>query len=556
MDKHIKATILAIFLFLISSPVLAEEIQNYETKITINTDATISVQEKIIYDFGNIQKHGIFRDIPFKYNARGGIYTVKISSVSIFDENNNKYIFSTETQGNNFRIKIGDPNTYVTGQKTYIINYNVQKAINYFDDQDELYWNAIGGNWGVDINKSFVEIIFPENNNTNYACYVGELNSKISCPIEKQGNKLTINHNQKLSSGEYLTIVVGLPKGTIYEPTALENTINKIMDNIIILFPILVFFFLLRKWLKQGRDPKGKGIIIAQYEPLKDLSPLESATLINESFEIQHVPAEIINLAIKGYLKIKKIEKSSFFGKTDYTLIKIKETDDNINENQKELLNNIFGKEKEIILSKINAEDIKIKELEDDIYKSVTEKKYFAGNPKNIRIPYIIIGALIIFFSFFFLSIGPIWFLSVLASGPIIIVFGLIMPKKTLAGVEAKEYLLGLKEYISVSEIRRIQFHNAPAKTPEHFEELLPYAMIFKLEKEWAEQFKSITYSPTWYDDQKIGAFNSVLFVDNLKSFSGASIASVAPISSASSHGSGFSGGAGGGFGGGGGGSW
>jgi hypothetical protein len=56
MDKHIKATILAIFLFLISSPVLAEEIQNYETKITIKTDATISVQEKIIYDFGNITK--------------------------------------------------------------------------------------------------------------------------------------------------------------------------------------------------------------------------------------------------------------------------------------------------------------------------------------------------------------------------------------------------------------------------------------------------------------------------------------------------------------------
>jgi hypothetical protein len=118
-------------------------------------------------------------------------------------------------------------------------------------------------------------------------------------PHRKTRKQININHNQKLSSGEYLTIVVGLPEGTIYEPTALENTINKIMDNIIILFPILVFFFLLRKWLKQGRDPKGKGIIIAQYEPLKDLSPLESATLINESFEIQHVPAEIINLAIK-----------------------------------------------------------------------------------------------------------------------------------------------------------------------------------------------------------------------------------------------------------------
>lgn len=194
------------------------------------------------------------------------------------------------------------------------------------------------------------------------------------------------------------------------------------MDNIIILFPIIIFIFLLKRWLKQGRDPKGKGIIIAQYEPLKDLSPIEAATLINESFEIQNIPAEIINLAIKGYLKIKRKEKSSFFGKTDYLLIKVKEPDDSVDKNQKELLKNIFAKETEISLSKINAEDIRIKEFEDNVYKSVTDKKYFAGNPKNIRIPYIIIGSLIIFFSFFFLSIGPIWFLSVLIAGPIIII--------------------------------------------------------------------------------------------------------------------------------------
>lgn len=185
MNKHIKATILAISLFIISSPALAEEIQNYETKITINTDATISVQEKIVYDFGQEQRHGIYRDIPFKYNARGGIYSVKISGVSVLDENNEEYLFSTENQGNNFRIKIGDPNTYVTGLKTYIINYTANKAINYFDDYDELYWNAIGGNWNVNIDKSLIEVIFPENNNTTYTCYFGELNSKINCPIEK-----------------------------------------------------------------------------------------------------------------------------------------------------------------------------------------------------------------------------------------------------------------------------------------------------------------------------------------------------------------------------------
>ena len=132
------------------------------------------------------------------------------------------------------------------------------------------------------------------------------------------------------------------------------------------------------------------------------------------------------------------------------------------------------------------------------------------------------------------------------------IAFGAVMPRKTAKGVEAKEYLFGLKKYISVAEVRRIEFHNAPKKTPQHFEELLPFAMIFGLEKQWAEQFKGMTYSPAWYNDSQMGAFNSVVFADSLKSFSSLGASSFAP-----SGGSGFSGGgAGGGFGGGGGGSW
>ena len=159
--------------------------------------------------------------------------------------------------------------------------------------------------------------------------------------------------------------------------------------------------------------------------------------------------------------------------------------------------------------------------------------------------------SLLIFASFFFLFIGFLWFFSVLISGISTIVFGMIMPRKTLKGVEAKEYLLGLKKYISVAETRRIQFHNAPEKTPRHFEELLPFAMIFGLEREWAEQFKSMTYAPAWYNDNQMATFNSVVFANSLKSFSGIGTSSFAP-----GGGSGFSGGAGGGFGGGGGGSW
>jgi len=325
------------------------------------------------------------------------------------------------------------------------------------------------------------------------------------------------------------------------------------MDNIIFFLPFLVFIFLFIKWFKQGRDPEGKGIIIAQYEPLKDLSPLEAATLINENYDIKNVPAEIINLAIKGHIKIEKQEKKHIFDRIDYLLIKTKENDDSLNKTEKALLLRIFMGNKQRLLSKITPEDIR--SLGKKIIESLTNKGYFETNPSKIKTPYIIVGVLLMLLSPTVESIfGAIGIVCFLINGIIIIVFGIIMPKKSIKGVEAKEYLLGLKKYISLAEIERIKFHNAPAKTPEHFETLLPYAMIFGLEKEWAKQFESLTYSPTWYNDKNFNSFVPLVFINDLRNFSSTGTNSMTP---ASSGGSGFSGGgAGGGFGGGGGGSW
>lgn len=549
MKKYI---ILLIFLFFTLSPVLAEEIQNYEVDITINTDSSINIQEKILYDFGFLQKHGIYRDIPYKYSARGGTFTIQISDVSVLDETGNKYIFTTSTQNNDFKIKIGDPDSYISGQKTYIINYKVKKAINYFSEHDELYWNAIGGNWLININKSLIKINVPQSSDITYACYYGQIKSTTTCPINKEGNQLTIEHNDVLYPGNYLTIVVGLPKGILYKPSTIENIWYTIIDNLIIFLPFIVFIFLLIKWFKHGRDPKGKGIIVPQYEPLKDLSPLESITLINERFEIKNIPAEIINLAIKGYVKIKKLEKTSFFNKQDYFLIKIKDIDDSLNDGEKLLLSKLFLINESILLSTVKSDDIE--GLKYETKKSLTQKGYFEKNPLKIKTTYIIIGFLILS-SLVFVKHSTITIVSIFATSLIVFFFGMIMPKKTVKGVEAKEYLLGLKKYISLAEIRRIQFHNAPAKTPEHFEKLLPYAMIFNLEKKWAEEFNSLKYSPTWYEDRNLTTFSSVIFVDNLNTFYTTGKNSIA---SSPNGGSGFGGGgfSGGGFGGGGGGSW
>ena len=107
---------------------------------------------------------------------------------------------------------------------------------------------------------------------------------------------------------------------------------------------------------------------------------------------------------------------------------------------------------------------------------------------------------------------------------------------------------------------------NPPDRTPELFEQFLPYALALGVEQQWAEQFSDVLtqatsdgtaggrhYAPRWYSGH---GFNDGFgdFASSLGSgFAGAvSAASTAPGSSSGSGGGGSSGGGGGGGGGGG----
>jgi hypothetical protein len=145
------------------------------------------------------------------------------------------------------------------------------------------------------------------------------------------------------------------------------------------------------------------------------------------------------------------------------------------------------------------------------------------------------------------------------------------MPARTLKGVEANDALLGLKDYIKLAEADRLKFGqsaegaekiaegsfdpNDPKMKVKLFESLLPYAMLFGLEKSWAKQFADIyKRPPEWYQGHGT-AFTTGYLVGSLGSFQ--SVTAQTFVAPSSSSGSGFSGGgAGGGGGGGGGGGW
>lgn len=55
-----------------STNITGEHIKSFQSEILINKDGTIDVKESIIYDFSTLNKHGIYRDIPFIKLIRTG----------------------------------------------------------------------------------------------------------------------------------------------------------------------------------------------------------------------------------------------------------------------------------------------------------------------------------------------------------------------------------------------------------------------------------------------------------------------------------------------------
>jgi len=570
MKKLLIFLIIIFGLFVSANAFAAEKINSFDAVIKIREDAAIEVSERIEYDFGSAQKHGIFRDIPIKYQARGGNFALRISDISVTDGNGAPYQFTTSYPGNNIKIKIGDPNVEITSRHIYTINYTIKRAINYFDNHDELYWNITGNDWLVAIDSASAKIIIPQkiaSEDIQADCFAGPFGSTEKCNSILKGlgqtDSASFNENQ-LAINNGLTIVVGFRKGIVIKPSNFEVALETAKDNWIIGLPILTLIICLYLWYTRGRDPNGRGIIIAQYEPPDNLTPSEVGIIIDTQVQNKDITAEIIYLAEQGYLKIKQCENQRLVsGAKDFEFEIINNDFSRLNKIQRFV---IYGFYKRAIDRKIKLSDLKnviykdLTEAKTVLYQSMVERGYFNDNPSKIRNTYIGAGILVVGPAFFIsLVFGYFNLIIGIITGFIIIIFGYMMPCRTKKGVEAKEHILGLKSYMSVAEQRRIEFHSAPEKNPEIFEKLLPYAMVLGIEKQWAQQFEEIyTHEPSWYHGSNGPQFSAISFTDYLDSFSQVpSAASALESFSATGGGSGFSGGgSGGGGGGGGGGSW
>jgi len=568
MKKVTQLIILSFFGLFFASVAHAETIKDFNSKITVLPDSSIFVEENITYNFEESIRHGIYRTIPL-LNSKNE--STKIEVVSVLDDNKNPYEFTTDTEDGTFTIKIGSLDKMVSGTKIFNITYRVLGSIAYYDGFDEIYWNVTGNDWDIPIKKSEARVVLPINVfPLNQDCYYGPSGGKTKCKITEDG---IFSSGTILNKNEGLTVAVSFPKGavTVYQPevdSALVKFAKTFWPAII---PLIVFVFAFIKWLKVGRDPKGKNVIIPQYDVPDNLTPLEVGGIINEKVKNQNISAEIIYLATKGFIKIKQVDKVEYglIPQKDYEFTLLKEEGLLPNSFDKKILTAIFENKGKVggtsVLSSLkNNFYTAIKDIDNSVIDMLLNKKYYTNFPK-IRLQF---GVILLVFWLTFMSLSSglfgdstkssmfniVFILSAISSIIIFVIFNHLMPAKSEKGVSTKEYLLGLKDYLQIAEKDRLHFHNAPDKKPEIFEKLLPYAMIFGVEELWAKEFKDIYKgSPVWYEGGS-SKFDIVSFGHEMAIFS--TLSSTSFSASPSGSGSGGGGFSGGGGGGGGGGSW
>jgi hypothetical protein len=462
--------------------------------------------------------------------------------------------------------------------------YRTTRQLGFFQDHDELYWNVTGNGWSFTISNVTASVELPGDAashviETNaFTGYQGERGRDFEIGKGVYGNP-QFTTTKTLSSNQGLTIFVSWPKGYVHPPNSWTKLVYFFEDNRGVLLALgaflAIFFYYLFVWYMVGRDPK-KGTIIPLFHPPQDLSPAAVRYLWKMGYDQKVFSVAVVNLAVKGYIKIKEtvpLESINILGLGKaYVIERNMERKEEASAEELAVFDRLLGTSTDVFAFS-NAHYEKIDGAIDSLKRELSRREenvYFLTNQGYFGFGiFLSAGAGYLIFTLLASGYGALVaiLLGVLL-GAINTLFYRLLKAPTLQGRRVMDQLEGFRQFLSVTEKDRLNYLNPPEKTPELFEKYLPYALALDVEQRWSEQFSEVLakaaqggkeYNPSWYSGSNWSYNNPSRFTSNLGGAFTTTIAAAATPPGSSS-GGGFSGGgggfSGGGGGGGGGGGW
>lgn len=335
-------------------------IENFDVKIIAHNDNTYTIKETIdVYHLE--ERHGIFRDIPLMF---GDIRT-RVKQIDVGDEQ--KKVTWTPTLT---RIRLGDPDEYVTGKKRYTIKYELDMGEDQGVDVDSVYLDIIGTGWGTPILDAQFEIDLNELDNYPDHLYFHagpEGATDFLSYIEvKQNDGIVSGYLiSELNPYEGITIKADMQEGTFKgdkDPLDIIKVIGYSVGLIILLLLICIR-------VKNKKDEELVPII-EYYSPDK-LNPAEIGYVIDEMVDNEDVGAMIIYWASHGHLKIEEGKGRKF------TLIKTSPIDDIHTSYEKKAFKKLFKLG--------DGKRVESKELINSFYSEANKIKYGAKMPYRYK---------------------------------------------------------------------------------------------------------------------------------------------------------------------------
>lgn len=361
--RNLFTILLLVIIFPLSIFSQEERIYTHHADIVVDTSGVINITEKIrIYANDDLFKRGITRSLPTsRKDQNGKNIKVNYSFLDVYKDGV-KEPFFTENEGGFIVLYVGNKNkTLSPGYYDYEIIYETGGQIGFFEGYDELGWN-VNGESDRPVDLVSCEVHLPNNAEIlSHRCYTGAFGATddANCTSESKSNGVFRAAATNLQPNEMMTIYVGFEKDIVHKPVVKETTLSRFfswLDRMglmfmswIIMVPLFLYYIL--TWFKHGKDLP-KPIAIPQFTPPNDLSPASVGMIYYEAFDFGLISTSIINLAVKGFLRIEEVEKKGVFsfGAKNYKLVKLKDAETLLPSEEVILINNLFTTSSEITL--------------------------------------------------------------------------------------------------------------------------------------------------------------------------------------------------------------
>ncbi|MBN1964935.1 MAG: DUF2207 domain-containing protein, partial [Anaerolineae bacterium] len=405
-------------------------------------------------------------------------------------------------------------------ERTFYIEYDVVGGLRSYEGGDQLDWYAIAPDHSFPITASTVTIQlpaqFPPREGVDPVVSYGA-----ATEVSVNGSTIIYRSTDRISASQALEVRVQYP----HNPDMVVASWQASFDQEVTWKPILMLFFIALglvivilgpalvyfMWYRRGRDPEVA--VVPEYlaEPPSDIPPAIAGTLVDETADLQDIMSTLLDLAKRGYLIIEEDRQSGFLGLGSSTVFTFKRTDKagtGLRRYEQTLLRKVFKGSHEATMDSLkNKFYTAIPQLQNELYDEVVDEGYFSARPDRVRQGWTGAGILLLMLAaavgfFAFPQIDS--FASTLICVPLalgvtavaLLAVANAMPAKTASGSQEAAKWRAFREYL-----RNVQRYTNLEEATNQFNEYLPYAVAFGLERAWVRAFSRLpsTPLPYWY---------------------------------------------------------